>query len=141
MSGDLLDLILVVLAAAFAVAGYRQGFIVGVLSFAGFLGGAAVGAVVAPSVARSVVHQQTKQALVAIVVVFLAAMIGQLVASEQLTIVLVEQFVQTALSLADQAAIMVNGELVKRGTPAEIRADVVSVYLGDAAAGQPVPAG
>ena len=81
MSGDLLDLILVVLAAAFAVAGYRQGFIVGVLSFAGFLGGAAVGAVVAPSVARSVVHQQTKQALVAIVVVFLAAMIGQLVAS------------------------------------------------------------
>ena len=52
MSGDLLDLILVVLAAAFAVAGYRQGFIVGVLSFAGFLGGAAVGAVVAPSVAR-----------------------------------------------------------------------------------------
>jgi S1-C subfamily serine protease len=79
--GDLLDLILVVLAAAFAVAGYRQGFIVGVLSFAGFLGGAAVGAVVAPSVARSVVHQQTKQALVAIIVVFLAAMIGQLVAS------------------------------------------------------------
>jgi S1-C subfamily serine protease len=81
VSGDLLDLILVVLAAAFAVAGYRQGFIVGVLSFAGFLGGAAVGAVVAPSVARSVVHQQTRQALVAIVVVFLAAMIGQLVAS------------------------------------------------------------
>lgn len=81
MPGDLLDLILIVLAAAFAVAGYRQGFIVGVLSFAGFLGGAAIGAVFAPSIARSVVHQQTKQALVAIVVVFLAAMIGQLLAS------------------------------------------------------------
>ncbi len=81
MSGDLLDLILVVLAAAFAVAGYRQGFIVGVLSFAGFLGGAAIGAVFAPSVARAVVNDQTKQALVAIVVVFLAAMIGQLLAS------------------------------------------------------------
>ena len=43
MSGDLLDLILIALAAAFAVAGYRQGFIIGVLSFAGFLGGAAIG--------------------------------------------------------------------------------------------------
>jgi S1-C subfamily serine protease len=79
--GDLLDLILIVLAAAFAVAGYRQGFIVGVLSFAGFLGGAAIGALFAPSLARSMARQQTKQALVAIVVVFLAAMIGQLLAS------------------------------------------------------------
>jgi S1-C subfamily serine protease len=81
VSGDLLDLILIVLAAAFAVAGYRQGFIVGVLSFAGFLGGAAIGAVFAPAIARALVHQQTKQALVAIIVVFLAAMIGQLLAS------------------------------------------------------------
>jgi S1-C subfamily serine protease len=79
--GDLLDLILITLAAAFAVAGYRQGFIVGVLSFAGFLGGAAIGALFAPSVARSLAHQQSKQALVAIVVVFLAAMVGQLLAS------------------------------------------------------------
>ena len=81
MSGDLLDLILIALAAAFAVAGYRQGFIVGVLSFAGFLGGAAIGALFAPSVARSLAHQQSRQALVAIVVVFLVAMIGQLLAA------------------------------------------------------------
>ena len=81
MSGDLLDLILIALAAAFAVAGYRQGFIIGVLSFAGFLGGAAIGAQFAPSIAGSFTHQQSRQALVAIVVVFLAAMIGQLVAS------------------------------------------------------------
>jgi S1-C subfamily serine protease len=79
--GDLLDLILIVLAAAFAVAGYRQGFIVGVLSFAGFLGGAAIGAVFAPAIARALVHPPTRQALVAIIVVFLAAMIGQLLAS------------------------------------------------------------
>ncbi len=81
MSGDLLDLILIALAAAFAVAGYRQGFIIGVLSFAGFLGGAAIGALFAPSIAGSFTHQQSRQALVAIVVVFLAAMIGQLLAS------------------------------------------------------------
>ena len=81
MSGDLLDLILIALAAAFAVAGYRQGFIVGVLSFAGFLGGAAIGALSrrrSPAPSRT---GQSRQALVAIVVVFLAAMIGQLLAS------------------------------------------------------------
>ena len=81
MSGDLLDLILIALAAAFAVAGYRQGFIVGILSFAGFLGGAAVGASFAPELARSLVQGSAQQALVAIVAVFVAAMIGQLLAS------------------------------------------------------------
>jgi S1-C subfamily serine protease len=79
--GDLLDLILIALAAAFAVAGYRQGFIVGVLSFVGFLGGAAVGAIFSPAIARAVVSGAAGQALVAIIVVFLAAMIGQFVAS------------------------------------------------------------
>ena len=77
----MLDLILIALAAAFAVAGYRQGFIVGILSFAGFLGGAAIGASFAPKLARSLVNGSSQQALVAIVAVFVAAMIGQLLAS------------------------------------------------------------
>jgi S1-C subfamily serine protease len=81
VSGDLLDLILVVLAAAFAVAGYRQGFIVGVLSCIGFLAGAAVGAVFSPSVATFLVHEPSQQALVAIILVFITAMVGQLLAS------------------------------------------------------------
>jgi S1-C subfamily serine protease len=81
VSGDVLDLILIALAAAFAVAGYRQGFIVGILSFAGFLGGAAIGASFAPKLARSLVQGSSQQALVAIVAVFVAAMIGQLLAS------------------------------------------------------------
>src|SRR6266516_2641640 len=79
--GDLLDLILIVLVVAFAVAGYRQGFIIGILSFAGFIGGGAVGAVFGPHVARSLVDGVAQQALVAIIVVFIAAMIGQLLAS------------------------------------------------------------
>src|SRR6266568_2858719 len=79
--GDLLDLILIVLVVAFAVAGYRQGFIIGVLSFAGFIGGGAVGAVFGPRIARSLVSGVAQQALVAIIVVFIAAMIGQLLAS------------------------------------------------------------
>jgi len=74
-------LILLVLAAAFAVAGYRQGFIVGVLSCAGFLAGAAIGATFSPSVARFFARGSSQQALVAIILVFISAMVGQLLAS------------------------------------------------------------
>jgi S1-C subfamily serine protease len=79
--GDLLDLILIVLVVAFGVAGYRQGFIIGVLSFAGFIGGGAIGAAFGPRVARSITVNPAWQAVAAILVVFLAAMIGQLIAS------------------------------------------------------------
>jgi ABC-type branched-subunit amino acid transport system ATPase component len=68
--------------------------------------------------------------LAPIIVDQLYDIVGQLVASEGLTIVMVEQFVQTALAIADEAAIMVNGELVKRGKPADIRSEVVGAYLG-----------
>ena len=81
MPGDLLDLILIVLVVAFAVAGYRQGFIIGVLSFAGFIAGGALGAEFGPRIAVSLVSGLAQQAVVAIVVVFLAAVLGQLIAS------------------------------------------------------------
>ena len=81
MTGDLLDLILAVLVVAFAVAGYRQGFIIGVLSFAGFIGGGAIGALIGPGDARALVDGLAQQALVAIIVVFVVAMVGQLLAS------------------------------------------------------------
>ncbi len=81
MPGDLLDLILIVLAAAFAVAGYRQGFIIGVLSFAGFLGGVAIGAVFAPKISQAIASSLPWQAFIAILVVFAAAVIGMVIAS------------------------------------------------------------
>jgi branched-chain amino acid transport system ATP-binding protein len=68
--------------------------------------------------------------LAPLIVEELYGIVGELVTSEQLTVIMVEQFVQTALSFADYAAIMVNGELVRRGTPDEIRSDVVGAYLG-----------
>jgi ABC-type branched-subunit amino acid transport system ATPase component len=68
--------------------------------------------------------------LAPLIVEELYGFVGQLVASEQLTIVMVEQFVQTALSIADRAAIMVNGVLVKEGEPDDIRNEVVGAYLG-----------
>jgi S1-C subfamily serine protease len=79
--GDLLDLILIALIAAFAVAGYRQGFIIGVLSLAGFVVGVGVGAVIAPSVSRALAKSIPWQAFIAILVVFGMAVLGMLVAS------------------------------------------------------------
>lgn len=81
MPGDFLDLILLALIAAFAVAGYRQGFIIGILSLAGFIGGVAVGAVIAPAISRALAHSTPWQAFIAIVVVFSAAVVGMLLAS------------------------------------------------------------
>ena len=81
MRGDQLDIALVVLAAAFAVSGYRQGFIVGALSFVGFVGGAVLGAEFGPSISHAIVGGQTQQAGVAVVLLVSAAILGQFVAS------------------------------------------------------------
>jgi S1-C subfamily serine protease len=79
--GDVLDLALIVMAAAFAVSGYRQGFIVGSLSFLGFLGGAVLGAQFGPGISRALVGGQTQQDVVAVILLVSAAIIGQFVAS------------------------------------------------------------
>jgi S1-C subfamily serine protease len=79
--GDLLDVILLVACVLFAVSGYRQGFVVGVLSFVGFLGGGVAGAKIAPSVARNDFLKDFPEALVGLAVVFLAASVGQLLAT------------------------------------------------------------
>ncbi|MEU1392677.1 MULTISPECIES: MarP family serine protease [unclassified Nonomuraea] len=81
MRGDLLDLILIGLVIAFGVSGYRQGFIIGAMSFVGFVGGAVLGIFIAPPIAKAVVDGDTPQALLAIVIVFLAATIGQFASS------------------------------------------------------------
>jgi S1-C subfamily serine protease len=79
--GDLLDLALVVIAAAFAVSGYRQGFVVGSMSFVGFVGGAVLGAEFGPAISRAIVGGQTQQDVVAVILLVSGAIIGQFVAS------------------------------------------------------------
>jgi S1-C subfamily serine protease len=79
--GDILDLILIAVIAAFAVAGYRQGFIIGVLSLGGFLAGVAAGAYIAPGISRALAKSATWQAFLAILVVFVLAVVGMMVAS------------------------------------------------------------
>ncbi len=81
MTGDWLDLVLIALASAFAVAGYRQGFIIGVLSFIGFTGGSLIGVYLAPGIATALTDRQNVQAVLAIIGVFAAAVAGMLVAS------------------------------------------------------------
>jgi S1-C subfamily serine protease len=79
--GDLLDLILIGLVIAFGISGYRHGFIIGAMSFVGFVGGAVLGVYIGPPIAKAVVDGATEQALLAIVVVFLTATIGQFASS------------------------------------------------------------
>ncbi|MCU1600104.1 MAG: Colicin production protein [Frankiales bacterium] len=79
--GDLLDLVLLGACLLFGISGYRQGFVVGVLSFVGFLGGGVLGARIAPSLASSAVFSGLPTTTVAVSVVFFAAVIGQLLAT------------------------------------------------------------
>src|SRR5215472_16067832 len=79
--GDLLDVVLFVLASAFAVAGYRQGFIIGILSFLGFLRGGLLGIYFAPGISMQLVSGTTARAVLAILAVFVSAVLGMLVAS------------------------------------------------------------
>jgi S1-C subfamily serine protease len=81
LGGILLDVILLALVVGFAFMGYRQGFIVGALSFVGFFGGGVLGTLLAPPIATGLVTGAAQQALLALVLVLLVATIGQLVAS------------------------------------------------------------
>jgi S1-C subfamily serine protease len=81
MRGDLLDVILVVASLLFAVSGYRQGFVVGALSFVGFLGGGVIGAKIAPSIAHTAAFDGFPEAFVGLAVVFIAATVGQVLAT------------------------------------------------------------
>ncbi len=78
MNGSLLDLLLVLAMVLFGFSGYRQGFLVGVLSFGGFVGGGILGTLVASPIA-SRVASGGGESLVGIATVLVTASIGQLV--------------------------------------------------------------
>src|SRR5262249_34875713 len=79
--GDMLDLVLIVLAVAFAVAGDPAGFIIGILSFTGFICGAVVGVRFAHGLAVALATSQNVRAVLAIIIVFVTAVGGMLLAS------------------------------------------------------------
>lgn len=77
---DSLDWILIVVSIGFAFSGYRQGFVVGFLSFVGFLGGGALGAKYASSL-HSDIRVGLGPAMFGLLAVVICAMLGQLVAT------------------------------------------------------------
>ncbi len=66
--------------------------------------------------------------LAPLVVSELYELVGGL-ARRGMTVLLVEQFVTTALSVADRAAIMVHGHIEQEGTPEEMAEAALGVYL------------
>ena len=78
--GSVVDLVLIALIVMFAVNGYRQGFVVGALSFCGFFGGALVGLQVAPWLVEAMATAFVR-VVVSLSLVFGLALLGQAAAA------------------------------------------------------------
>ncbi|MEU1278806.1 MarP family serine protease [Streptomyces sp. NPDC005805] len=77
---NVLDILLLVAAVWFAIIGYRQGFVVGILSVIGFLGGGLVAVYLLPvlwSAATDDSEVSTAAAIAAVVIVIVCASVGQ----------------------------------------------------------------
>jgi branched-chain amino acid transport system ATP-binding protein len=67
--------------------------------------------------------------LAPLVVQELYEVVGQ-VAATGVAILVVEQFARAVLGIADVAAIMVHGDVVRVGAPGEIESELSTAYLG-----------
>ncbi|MFX0591289.1 MarP family serine protease [Melissospora conviva] len=76
---SVVDVVLVVLMLLFAISGYRQGFVVGALSFTGFFVGALIGLQVGPLAARQF-DDPAGRVVVSLVTIFGLAVLGQALA-------------------------------------------------------------
>ena len=77
---NVLDILLLLAAVWFAIVGYRQGFVVGILSVIGFLGGGLVAVYLLPVIWDALTDDAevgTAAAVVAVVVVIVCASVGQ----------------------------------------------------------------
>jgi S1-C subfamily serine protease len=78
--GSVVDLILIALIIMFALNGYRQGFLVGALSFFGFFGGALIGLQLAPIIVERM-DSPLARVIVSLACVFGLALGGQTLAA------------------------------------------------------------
>ncbi|CAJ65184.1 MULTISPECIES: MarP family serine protease [Frankia] len=99
---NVLDVVLLVVVVLFAVSGYRQGFLVGALSFVGFLGSGVLGAKIAKPFTE-LIGQQGHGALVGLLVVLGLALVGQ-VAGTALGVALRERLTWRPGRAVDAAA-------------------------------------
>lgn len=72
-----IDVVLLIACVSFAAAGYRQGFIIGLTAFLGFLVGGIVGVFMAPELVK-IVDDELGQAILAVGIVLTMATVGQL---------------------------------------------------------------
>lgn len=79
MYGSLVDVVLIILIVIFAVNGYRQGFVIGLLSFVGFFGGAAIGLQLGPRLANFA-QTPAPRVFISLATIFLIAIGGQALA-------------------------------------------------------------
>ena len=80
---------------------------------------------------RMLLLDEISMGLAPLVVAELYELVAQTVAEEGITILLVEQFAQTALAIADYAAVMVNGCIVRSGTPEDVGDHLLGAYMGE----------
>ncbi|MEV5988356.1 MarP family serine protease [Streptomyces sp. NPDC052051] len=77
---NVLDILLLVAAVWFAIVGYRQGFVVGILSVIGFLGGGLVAVYLLPFIWDKATDERevsTTLAVIAVAIVIVCASVGQ----------------------------------------------------------------
>ncbi|MQS34095.1 MarP family serine protease [Streptomyces katsurahamanus] len=77
---NVLDILLLIAAVWFAIVGYRQGFVVGILSVTGFLGGGLIAVYLLPLIWDRLTNESevsTTAAVVAVIVVIVCASVGQ----------------------------------------------------------------
>ena len=75
----MVDGILILLMLVFAISGYRQGFVIGALSFGGFFSGVLIGLQVGPMIANQFTDG-TIRLIVSLVAIFALAVLGQTLA-------------------------------------------------------------
>jgi S1-C subfamily serine protease len=78
---NLVDWVLVGAVVVFALAGWHRGFVAGLLSFAGFLGGGLAAAFLLPSVVDALIDTEWMRALALGLGVLVSALLGQFAAS------------------------------------------------------------
>ena len=78
---NVVDWALIGATVVFAWAGWRRGFVAGVLSFVGFLGGGILGALLLPNLVGTMSTSSSIRAVLVIGGVIIAALLGQYLAS------------------------------------------------------------